>query len=189
MEKLSNFGKDKERIYFDVLVLGHIAELHNYLTQTDSYFQTIKGIRALVKSGYHVVGHTVVVKPNYRYLKKIASLVISLGIKKHRFTFVQPKGLAEKNFDSIVPFMSLVSPHIVSAINLLEKYNVKVELENFVPCLVDGRDDLIVKYAKGVKLDACKKCTYHSCPGAPEWYVKQKANDEFGMKSLFNALN
>ena len=98
---------------FSPAVHGHIPELHDFLTRSQGSFnQTIQGIKNIKKHRVPIITNTVVTKPNYRYLPEIAKLLVKLGVNQFQLAFVHPIGNAYKNFDSIVPRISLAAPYI-----------------------------------------------------------------------------
>jgi len=95
---------------FSPAIHGYCKEQHDYLTKSKGSFnQTLKGIMNLKSLGSYILTNTVVTKSNYRTLPKIAELLVKLDVDQFQFAFVHPMGNASKNFDNIVPSITLAS--------------------------------------------------------------------------------
>ncbi len=203
-EKIIKAGANE----FSPALHGHIAELHDYLTRAKGSFkQTVKGIKNLKSLKQRVITNTVVTKPNYRYLPKIASLLVSLKVDQFQFAFVHPMGNAWENFDNIVPWISLAAPYIKKGLDIGVLTGVKCMAEAMPFCLMQGyekfvsenympeteirekigkeirvtRDFTIVRKKAGkIKFEKCKDCKYYKvCEGPWEEYPKKRGNKEF----------
>lgn len=124
---------------------GHTPELHNWLTGSDSFHQTVAGIRNLVLLKQKVLINVVVVKSNYRHLPEIAKLLISLGVTQFQFAFVHAVGAAERNFDMVVPRMSLVMPYIKRGLDLAKHFKVGVMTEAIPFCFMTGYEEYMAE--------------------------------------------
>jgi len=92
---------------------GHKAELHNYLTQSNSYDYVVQGIKNLKKfPKIYICTNTVIVKDNYKHLPQIAENNVRLGADGMEFIFIHPRGSALKDFDMIVPTLTEISGYL-----------------------------------------------------------------------------
>ena len=129
---------------FSPAVHGHTPELHDYLTQTKGAFnQVCQAIKNVKKHGIHIISNTVVVKPNYRYLPEIANLLVSLKVDQFQFAFVHAVGSAGKNFDQMVPRVSLASPYIKKGLQVGIDNNIKVMAEAMPFCTMEGYEKYV----------------------------------------------
>lgn len=128
---------------FALALHGHIAPLHDWLTQDKSFHQTVAGIKNLRKLNQRVITNTVITKSNYRHLPEIAKFLISLDVEQFQFAFVHALGSAAKNFDSIVPRMTLVMPYLRKALDIGRHFHKKVMTEAIPYCLMQNYEDCI----------------------------------------------
>ncbi|MCF7859920.1 MAG: radical SAM protein [Candidatus Cloacimonetes bacterium] len=190
---------------FSPALHGYCAEQHDYLTQAKGSFnQTVKGIRNLQSLGAKFLTNTVVVKSNYTTLDKIAKLLISLKASQYQFAFVHPMGNAWKNFDNIVPRISMAAPLIHKALQIGIHARVAVMAEAMPYCHMIGYEDCIsekripeteIRGAKHQntknytkerltqgksKFDQCKECKFDSvCEGPWREYPQKLGHSEF----------
>jgi len=189
---------------FALALHGHSPQLHDYLTgSAGSFKQTCLGIKNLKSLGQPVLMNSVVVKPNYRHLPAIAKLLVGLGVDQFQFALVHPLGSAAKNFDSLVPRMSLVAPYLKKALDIGRYFNKKVMTEAVTYCFLEGYEDCIsenimpamkifeldriipdftkvrISQAKAKGPD-CPKCKYFkTCEGPWKEYPQKFGWDEF----------
>ena len=189
---------------FSPAIHGHIAPLHDYLTRSEgSFIQTVTAIKNLKRLGQYVLTNTVVVKPNYRNIPDIAKLLVSLRVDQFQFAFVHPVGNALKNFDSIVPVMSLAMPYIYRGLEIGINAGIRVMTEAIPYCMMRGYEEYIaeriipkteirtgksIDYAFEVtrvkegkmKFPQCKKCKYNAvCEGPWKEYPERLGDKEF----------
>lgn len=126
---------------FALALHGHIPELHNFLTQTQGFKQTVRGIRNLKSLNQKVLVNVVVTKPNYRHLPDIVKLLISLDVDQIQLAFVHALGAAAKNFHNIVPRMTLVMPYIAKSIRIARHFNRDIVTEAIPYCFMQGHED------------------------------------------------
>ncbi len=203
-EKIIKAGANE----FSPALHGHIAELHDYLTRAKGSFkQTVQGIRNLKLLGQKVITNTVVTKPNYRYLPEIARLLVSLKVDQFQFAFVHPLGNAWKNFDNIVPWISLAAPYIKEGLKIGALAGVRCMAEAMPFCLMQGYEEFVsenyipeteirekidgkVRITKNftmvrrgvgkIKFEQCKYCKYNKiCEGPWIEYPKKRGKKEF----------
>ncbi|MFH2028324.1 MAG: radical SAM protein [Nanoarchaeota archaeon] len=192
---------------FSPALHGYCAEQHDFLTNAKGSFnQTVKGIMNLKKLGQKVITNTVVVKPNYRNCEDIAKLLVKLGVDQYQLAFVHPMGNAWKNFDSIVPVISLAAPFIHKGLDVGIKAGVSCMAEAMPYCMMKGYEEYVAervipdteirgkqfqntddfttqrKVAGKAKFEQCKGCKYDSvCEGPWKEYNDRFNNDEFKM--------
>jgi radical SAM protein with 4Fe4S-binding SPASM domain len=190
---------------FSPALHGYCAEQHDFLTNSSGSFnQTVKGIKNLKSLGAYVLTNTVIVKSNYRDIPKIAKLLIKLDVDQFQFAFVHPMGNAWKNFDNIVPCMSLTTPYIHKGLQIGINAGKKVMTEAIPYCLMGSYEDYAAekiipeteirgkefqntnsftrqrKEEGKAKFPQCKQCEYDSlCEGPWKEYSEKKGNEEF----------
>ncbi len=189
---------------FLVSIHGHNKKTHDFITRCPgSFLQTTAGIKNLTKFKINLITNTVVNKFNYRYLPKIAKLLIGLGVKRIQFTFVHGLGNAWNNFGQVVPTYSESAPYIHKAIDLCRKYNITSPVRDVPFCFMRGYENHIndpylehttvrdmrrnitdfktwrPQYAK-IQGPPCEKCKYRKiCEGPWKDYVKKYGWSEF----------
>ena len=199
-QKITEAGANE----FALALHGHISQLHDYLTGSPGSFQqTCLGIKNLKSLGQAILMNTVVVKSNYRHLPAIAKLLVSLGVEQFQLAFVHPVGSAAKNFDSVVPRMTMVMPYLKKALDIGKYFGIRVMMEAIPYCFLAGYEDCIsenimppmkIFEQNQVILDFkklrvnegklkglnCKKCKYFKiCEGPWKEYPQKFGWDEF----------
>ncbi len=194
---------------FGPAIHGHIPELHDWLTRSKGSFnQTYKGIENVKELGLRIITNTVVVKPNYRYLPKMGEMLVELGVDQYQFAFVHAVGNAMKNFDQMVPWVSLAAPYIHEGLQVGIDAGVKVMAEAMPYCMMQGYEDYVsekyipeteirdinsfdpdfgeTRRSSGkVKFPQCKGCKYDDiCEGAWKEYPEKRGHDEFKKQAL-----
>jgi len=190
---------------FSPALHGYCAEQHDYLTQAPGSFnQTVRGIKNLKSLGAYILTNTVVVKSNYRNCPEIAKLLVNLSVDQFQFAFVHPMGNAWKNFDNIVPCISLATPYIHRGLQIGIDNNIDVMTEAIPFCLMANYKDYIAEQVipeteiRGkkhqntnsfttqrqkegkIKFIQCKRCKYDAaCEGAWKEYPFKKGKLEF----------
>ncbi|MFH1510414.1 MAG: radical SAM protein [Candidatus Woesearchaeota archaeon] len=182
---------------------GHSPKLHDFLTgSTGSFDQTVAGIKNLKSLGQRVITNTVIVKPNYRYAENIAELLVSLRVDQYQLAFVHPIGHAMKNYDSIVPSVSLAAPFVQRGLQVGIGLGMSVMAEAMPFCTMNGYESYVSElvipdteirdlqydpdYKKTRKTEGkqkfsqCKSCIYDgSCEGPWKEYPERMGSDEF----------
>jgi sulfatase maturation enzyme AslB (radical SAM superfamily) len=174
-----------ENLTFDILVEGSNSEMHDFLVGKKSFRQIKKAMLNLKAQNIPFYTHTVITKPNYRYLDKIAVFAQRMGTIYHRFIFPLPLGRADKNFNSMIPFISLVSSHLKKGIAVLEG-RVDYHIEGLPKCILYS--SVKNRYLKVLTLDndfpveksaQCEKCKLREkCEGYFKWYFDRKSKDD-----------
>jgi len=191
--------------HFGPAIHGYCAEQHENLTRAKgSFAQTAKGIKNLKSLGVYVVTNTVVVKQNYKNLPEIAKLLVGLRVDQFQFAFVHPMGNARKNFDDIVPSISLAAPYMHKGLQIGIDAGKRVMAEAMPYCLMNGYEKYISEryipetevrgkkyqntdnftrqrrfYGK-MKFPQCRGCKYDKiCEGPWREYPQKRGNEEF----------
>lgn len=184
-------------------LLSANADAHNYLTGTNSYMQTSRGIYNLTSRGQSVSINTVVTKVNYRTFPDLARFLIRLGVSVYQYAFVHVLGSADKNIRSILPKKTLVMPFIKQGIDIGRKAGISVFVEAVPYCFMQGYEMHVAEnYIPQVKLNdvtntvpdfdyvrvnyekekapKCRKCVYYNyCEGPWIQYPRTYGWDEF----------
>ncbi|MAE42721.1 hypothetical protein CMO93_03040 [Candidatus Woesearchaeota archaeon] len=190
---------------FSPAVHGYCNKQHDFLTKSKGSFnQTVKGILNLKSLNAYVLTNTVIVKQNYKDIPKIAELLVKLNVDRFQFAFVHPMGNAWKNFDEVVPRISLAAPYIHEGLKIGINAGKKVMSEAMPYCLMQGYQYYIAekitpetevrgeiyqnannftlmrqKYGKS-KFQQCKKCKYDNiCEGPWKEYPEIYGIKEF----------
>jgi MoaA/NifB/PqqE/SkfB family radical SAM enzyme len=126
---------------------GHVAALHDFLTGREgSWACTVRGIENARAAGLPVLTNTVVTKPNRRHLAAIARLLVERGASQVQFASVHPVGSAARNFDSIVPRMSLLLDELFRALDVAAAAGVRGMTEAVPLCLLRGREEVAAEW-------------------------------------------
>ena len=129
---------------FSPALHGYCKEQHDYLTRSSGSFnQTVKGIKNLKSLGAYVLTNTVVVKSNYTNIPQIARLLVKLNADQFQFAFVHPMGNAWKNFEGIVPRISLAAPYIHKGLQIGIDAGKSVMAEAMPYCLMKDYEDYV----------------------------------------------
>ncbi|MBN2422218.1 radical SAM protein [Candidatus Woesearchaeota archaeon] len=189
---------------FGPAIHGHIPELHDYLTRSPGSFkQTYQAIKNIRKLDIYTVTNTVVVKPNYRHLPEMAQMLVDLGVNQFQLAFPHPIANAHKNFDQMVPCVSLAAPYIHKGLQVGISSGLKVMAEAMPYCVMKGYEKYVselyipqgeirdinavtlnwekVRKEEGkMKFSQCKKCRYDLiCEGPWKEYPEKRGSLEF----------
>lgn len=133
---------------FSPALHGWCGDQHDFLTRAKgSFSQTVAGIRNLLRMGQRVMTNTVVVKPNYRDIPRIAALLVELGVPQFQFAFVHPTGNAMKNFDSMVPRIEIAAPYMIEGLRIGDAAGRTVMAEAVPMCLMKGYEGFCSEHA------------------------------------------
>jgi MoaA/NifB/PqqE/SkfB family radical SAM enzyme len=173
------------QIVFDILIEGYNSNMHDFLVGKKAFYSVKKLLDFLNNKNLPFYTHTVMVKPNYRFLDRIAGFVSSIGTRYHRFIFPLPIGRAQDHFDSMIPFASMVAPDLKKAIQVLDKRGKGCHVEGVPPCYfypekIAYPDIISVKhnltFAHSYQCENCR--IKGGCKGFFTWYYKHKSNDD-----------
>ncbi|MEM0360153.1 MAG: radical SAM protein [Candidatus Diapherotrites archaeon] len=159
-------------------------KLFNKLRGTNSFKESLSGIKNLLLLKAPVRINIVVMKPNYRDLPETVRFLDSLGVKAVEFSFVHPNGRAFANRETVVPQIEKVIPFVERAGEFLEKKQVFFSLNDFPLCSLNKcrknaselflNEKLAFQSPKiSFKAKECQKCLYFDkCPGIWANYLK-----------------
>lgn len=190
---------------FSPALHGYCAAQHDYLTRDPGSFkQTVRGIQNMRSLGITILTNTVVVKSNYRDIPKIANLLVNLDVDQFQFAFVHPIGNAMKNYESVVPVMSLAAPYIHKGIEIGMLSGKRVMAEAIPYCMMRGYEQYVAermipdteirgkkhqnvddygeqrKSEGKAKFKQCKNCSdYDICEGPWKEYPEYFGDEEF----------
>lgn len=180
---------------------GSTASLHNQLTQSTSFVQTLGGIRNLVRLRQRLLINSVVTKINLDDIPRLIWLLHRVGVKQSQLAMVHPLGSAETYGRDIVPSLKKASPVLIEAVTLGRKLGINVVTEAMPPCLlgevadaaiephiprteiVDGpvrlEDYTAYRLNEGKqKLKSCRHCLYDPvCEGPWKEYLEYEKED------------
>ncbi len=77
-------------IKVNVSLYGHIAEIHDEITQIGGSFdKTVANIKKMIEDGLQVTVALTVMRENERYFEQICKFIKSLGVQHHKFDLVR----------------------------------------------------------------------------------------------------
>jgi molybdenum cofactor biosynthesis enzyme MoaA len=186
-----------QRLLNDNLEFLHISfystkkEIHNKISQTESFEQTIQGIKNSVKYGIEPIINIIVNKYNLDELEQIVDFLNNISVKKIKFSLVEPAGKALRNQD-ILPDIKTASENTKKAIDKSISLGIMTGFDGFPLCNMKGyekrfthlekqgiiflseafEDDFFpVDLLKYKKIKECNECLENKCPGIYEGYV------------------
>lgn len=190
---------------FSLSLHGYCPQQHDHLTMAKgSFMQTARGIKNLKSLGAYVMTNSVVVKSNYTTLPMLAQLLVKLNVDQFQLAFVHAIGNARKNFDEVVPSISLAAPYIHKALQVGINSGKVVMAEAMPYCQMKGYERYISekfipdtevrgreyqntddsgsqrKHCSKMKFIQCKECKYDSvCEGPWKEYPQKRGDKEF----------
>ncbi len=190
---------------FSLSLHGYCPQQHDHLTMAKgSFMQTARGIKNLKSLGAYVMTNSVVVKSNYTTLPMLAQLLVKLNVDQFQLAFVHAIGNARKNFDEVVPSISLAASYIHKALQVGINSGKIVMAEAMPYCQMKGYERYISekfipdtevrgreyqntddsgsqrKHCSKMKFIQCKECKYDSvCEGPWKEYPQKRGDKEF----------
>lgn len=182
---------------------GSKPQIHNKLTHSKSFHQTVAGIINSKKLGLKVITNTVITSLNYKDLPDIAKLLVYLKVDQFQFAFIHIVGTAWENRKWIVPKKTIIMPYVYKALDYGIKSKIPCYTEAIPYCLMKGYENCIAeriipdgpvadanfyledytKYRKEkgkIKHKKCKKCYYYNiCEGPWKEYPEIYGWSEF----------
>jgi len=129
---------------------GHTPELHDYLTRSlGSFKQLCRGMKNFRKfdKDVYICTNTTIVKPNLKFLPKIAENNIQLGADGCEFIFVHPRGNALKNFEEMVPRLGELIDVIPETLYVGIKHDIKHFVVRYIPfCYLLGFEKFLSEF-------------------------------------------
>ena len=183
-KKLANLKINKIKVA--IPLHGHTAEIHDYITQTNSsFFQTLRGVKNLLKYNFPVEIRVVINKANFKYLPQISNLISKFKkVLYVAFIAMEIEGKAYVNRDIMAVNHSEFIPYLENSIEFLENKNVNVRLYHFPLCTLKPKfwkymwNTLPKEELKFVSF--CYECEARRwCMGIHESYVKNLGTSEF----------
>lgn len=107
---------------------SHKKLIHNYLTNTDSYNNTLQSILRAIKFGIKTEIHIIPLKPNYQDLSQSIEYFIKLGISKIKFLRFVPHGRGLTNKDLLNLNQLDYEQFLENLYILKKKYNGLIEI-------------------------------------------------------------
>jgi len=157
--------------YFKISLYGHSPQLHDEITQTkDSFKQTIKGIRNLIKLGQkdNIVLSVVLNRLNYKNLPDILELIKRFKIKK-----IQLNVAKTTRNDLLVPLDVLAD--YISKARYQFFFDFLIKVKSIPYCLIPEPESLFLKSKRSkdyIYTAECKMCKYNKiCSGVLRKYV------------------
>ncbi len=190
--------------YVLISLHGPNAEIHNSLTGSDSFDQTVTGLKRCVQAGISTTVNYVLTKGNLNCLNEMVDMVSSLPGVVLKLSFAETKGAAREGFGEIVPDISIAARKVMEAVEYSTSISDgrKIVLcDGFTPCLIDGfeklNDDLFthgfewmsevfedgfypVDHGARSRPEVCEECGKRAeCPGVYSGYLELKGAGEF----------
>jgi molybdenum cofactor biosynthesis enzyme MoaA len=196
VKKLKHFGPIR------FLVSFHFPndKLYRKYNRSNGFYQTMQGIRNLIKHNCNFTINIVVMKPNLRYLKNMVKMLKKGGVKKIQYEFINGGTLMKNDYEKFVPRYSDCVTVIKEIIK--ENRDIRITLNEIpvcvlgkkfkkylAPCINLKKSTLNAVYrlmpAKEMKsaqftFPNCKGCIYKSlCVGVAKEYVQTYGAKEF----------
>ncbi|MFC1723568.1 radical SAM protein [Nanoarchaeota archaeon] len=147
IDKFAWMFKDLDVKSYTIALHGP-REVHERITRAkNSFDQTVKGIKNLIRMGKRVNGKIVLSKINMEYLTDIFKIFESLGVKRGNVAFPHAQGNAWDNFHEVVPKYSELKKHLDKAIKYLDETGMKYDFEAIPPCIIE-REELCADLGK-----------------------------------------
>ncbi|MDD5005946.1 MAG: radical SAM protein [Candidatus Omnitrophica bacterium] len=181
--KIVNYGVE----VFGVDLHGHNDKTHDFLTSVNGSFkQVVSGIMNLKRLGQFVLSNTVITSFNYKFIPKIANLLIGLGVDQIQFGYVCIFGQTSDNKNWIVPRITEMLPYLRKGLDLCIKYKKDLIITLLPYCFMKGYERFVImeekKYLSKSRLKEvrCNVCKYYKiCCGPQSDYLKLFGSKEF----------
>lgn len=170
-----------------ISLLGPNPEIHDSVTLSlGSFHQTVEGIKKLNKLNIPIELRVIVLKQNHNYLKETAEYISKnlKGISHVVFIFVDIISNALENKQTVGIKYTETVPHLIDAMEHLDKNNIKFRLYHFPLCKLPSKfwhnSWISVEENKIKKLEKCTKCPYSEfCVGILKGYHSIFGENEF----------
>ena len=186
--------------YVYVSLSGSNEKIHNSITNSQSFNQTVKGIENLAKyKSLELKLNITVISENIYDLKNMVDLAKNIGAKKIKFSSVDCKGNVLKDM-KIVPKLSLTIEKIKEAVDYTIEKGMQPLVSDFPLCLIGEYSRYIdnletngikvmsevfedklfpIDFDDKVKSSVCAGCEkYKSCKGIDKEYLKRNGDGE-----------
>lgn len=180
--------------YVYVSFHSHRAGVHDAVTRTRSFPQSLAALRHLAALGVELTVNTVVTRCNLADLDGVVDLLAELGTAKIKLSAVEPRGAALED-SSLVPPLPEAAAAIAAALRGGRRRHpaLRFGCEGLTPCLLEDfdslRDDLFTNgftlfqeaFEEGfgvpdranlAKPPSCRDCArFEDCPGVYAGYL------------------
>lgn len=184
-QKLKNHFDSNMQIA--VSLFGHNSKVHDSVTLAkNSFLQTTKGIKNLLKLKIPIELRVIVLKQNIKHLEAIANYISKnfKGISYVVFIFVDLVSNAVKNKKIVAVNYTKTTPYLIKAMNVFEKNNVNFRLYHFPLCILPAEfwknSWVSVERSKVKQTAHCMKCPCSKkCVGILKGYYNIFGDNEF----------
>jgi len=190
--------------YAQLSLHGGDAALHNGLTRTDSFEQTLSAIRNLNRPGMDLTVNAVVTSANLDRLGEMVDLLSRDSGLRLKFSMVEPKGAALERFDELMPDITAVAARVREAIVYAQARapGLRLAHEGIPLCLLGGLEQRAsdlrldgfawiseaheagffpVDAANKERVDACGRCEHQGiCTGIYQEYLYRRGDPGLG---------
>ncbi|HEY8375619.1 MAG TPA: radical SAM protein, partial [Nannocystis sp.] len=115
---------------------GGSAPVHNRLVRSDAFDQAVAALRNLSGRGLDLTVNCVVTRQNLAHLRGLVDLVAEFPDVALKFSMVEPKGGAARNFALLVPRVADVAAAVVDAAAHARERGMRVQHGGIPRCLV-----------------------------------------------------
>lgn len=120
---------------------GGTAPVHNRLVRSDAFDQALAALENLAGRGLDLTVNCVVTRQNLAHLRGLVDLVARFGDVTLKFSMVEPKGGAARNFELLVPRVGAVADAVLDAAAHARARGVRVQHGGIPRCLLPGLED------------------------------------------------
>lgn len=131
----SDFCRKLERIKdiklnFNVTILGSDKKIHDKISRREgSFYETVNGIKNLIKLGKRVTTHTPITQDNYHDIVNISKILINLGVEQQAYSLA---------FNSKIPEVNLVLKKLKEVKKICQIKNINLKVGGFPFCMVNN---------------------------------------------------
>lgn len=135
--------------YAYVSLHGSNKKTHNAITRTDSFEQTVNGIRNVASyKDVNLIVNIPVTMLNINCLKNIIDIVRRTGASTVKFSFLELKGSTLLNIRRLTPRISEATKRVKEAVNYGEEKGFNVLIGGFPLCLIKNYESKIDELEK-----------------------------------------
>lgn len=125
--------KEFQPIVFLVSLHFPNPALYKTYCRSDGFYQTVEGIKNLVKYKFNFRVNTVVMKVNLLYLTRLAALLKDAGVVKIQYRFIDGRNVMER-YEEFVPKYKEAAPIIRKIIK--ENPNIDISVNEIPICIL-----------------------------------------------------
>ena len=170
-------------------IYGHTAELHDSITTINGSFeQSIEGFKNIIKYDIPLMVNVVILKPNYKHLKAITSMLVELGVREIKYASLILRNSGYDNRHELAVKISESRPYLNEALDLAESSGVNFVIEKNPICIapkyhqhfIGESDPQMNTDSTFAKSPECTKCRFNDkCLG-----VSVRYQELFGLSEL-----